>query len=974
MKKDTLKAYEILQEKYIESIHAMGYLLKHKKTDAEIVVFSNSDENKVFSIGFRTPPTNDTGVAHIIEHSVLCGSKNFPVKDPFIELVKGSLNTFLNAMTFPDKTIYPVASCNAVDFQNLMHVYLDAVFYPKIYEKENIFLQEGWHYDCTSIKSPLSINGVVYSEMKGVFSSPDDVMEREVLNSLFPETSYACESGGDPIAIPSLSYAEFLDFHKKYYHPSNSYIYLYGDMDIDEKLMWIDNEYLSQFEKISIDSAIKLQTPFKEPVFKTIPYAITEEESNLDATYLTYNVAVCKDNLDPLQYIAYQILDYALCSAPGAPIKQALMDGQIGKEIYSTYENGIAQPYFSFVVKGTNENERDNFISIIKSTLQKIVNEGIDQNALEGALNYYEFKCREADFGSYPKGLMYGLKLLDGWLYTSENPFIHMEELEVYKELRLLAKEGYFERLIQEGILNNTHISIITVIPDKLLLNEKQEAIKSQLDKYRASLSRENLQAIIDKTKELARYQEEEDKKEDIEKIPILKRTDIKREIEPILNEVKSINSCTSLYHNVDTNGILYASFFFKANEIDANELPYLALLKSILSFVNTKNFSYEALSHEINKQTGGISFGVTTYKNAKDFSQYDLYFTTSIRVLEENAQKGFELIEEILLTSVIEDTKRLKEIIVELKSKMQAQMTARGDQLAATCATSYFSETAAIAERMQGISFYRLLESFENNFDSQKEILVKTLQSLMHRVFRKENLLIDCTGSEMGYNKVVSYTENLIPKLYNMDMEKHKLTIIPKKENVGYQSSSQVQYVCIAGDYTKYNLKFTGALDVLKVIMGYDYLWNRVRVKGGAYGCGIVFTKSGEGYMSSYRDPNLEKTISTFTKAADFIAHFSVEERELTKYVIGTISNLDAPLTPKAKGARSLSIFLSKIEETDLQMYRNQVLDVTMQDIRALKPYLLAINKEDAICVVGNNDIIKASKDKFMRIEPLFH
>ena len=414
-----------------------------------MALVSNDDENKVFYIGFRTTPKDSTGVAHILEHSVLCGSKEFPVKDPFVELVKGSLNTFLNAMTYPDKTVYPVASCNDKDFQNLMHVYLDAVFYPNIYKNESIFRQEGWHYELEGDEEELKVNGVVYNEMKGAFSSPDDVLEREIMNSLYPHTTYGCESGGDPEVIPELTYEEFLDFHRKFYHPSNSYIYLYGNMDMAEKLTFIDEHYLSAYDALKVDSEVTEEPAFDKPGRIVRDCPIGEGEDEEENTYLSQNFCV-GDSLDPKLYIAFQILDYALCSAPGAPLKQALVDRGIGKDVYSIYENGIRQPYFSVVAKDTSVEKEQEFLQVTEEVLEKLAAEGFDEKALLAGINYYEFKYREADFGSYPKGLMYGLQVLDSWLYDDRLPFIHIEANNTFAELRKEVKTGYFEGLVQK--------------------------------------------------------------------------------------------------------------------------------------------------------------------------------------------------------------------------------------------------------------------------------------------------------------------------------------------------------------------------------------------------------------------------------------------------------------------------------------------------------------------------------------------
>ena len=504
----------------------------------------------MFYIGFRTPPTDSTGVAHILEHSVLCGSEHFPVKDPFIELAKGSLNTFLNAMTYPDKTVYPVASCNDKDFKNLVHVYLDAVFYPNIYREEKIFRQEGWHYELESPEEELKINGVVYNEMKGAFSSPDDVVEREIMNSLYPDITYGLESGGDPDVIPELTYEDFLSFHKKFYHPSNSYIYLYGNLDALEYLEYLDKEYLGSFDSLQVDSEVGKQEAFKAPQNIRKQYSVMEEETAEGNYYLTYNVSM-GSSLDRELYAAMDILDYVLCSAPGAAVKQALIDKGIGKDVYTTLENGIGQPYFSIIAKNADEDQLKEFVETIEETLKEQVRKGLNKKALLAAINYFEFKYREADYGSYPRGLILGLQALDSWLYDETKPFLHIEANETYGKLKASIDQGYFEGLIKTYLLENHHKTILVVEPVPGLTTRKDQALAEKLKAYKASLTREQIEQIVEKTHGLLAYQEEEDSPEALATIPLLKREDMKKEAAPYVNEVKKAGKITLLYHNV---------------------------------------------------------------------------------------------------------------------------------------------------------------------------------------------------------------------------------------------------------------------------------------------------------------------------------------------------------------------------------------------------------------------------------------
>ncbi|MBR1693350.1 MAG: insulinase family protein, partial [Lachnospiraceae bacterium] len=650
-------AYELVEKRDVKDLNSTGYILRHKKTKARIVLLENDDENKVFYIGFRTPPKDSTGVAHIIEHSVLCGSDKYPLKDPFVELAKGSLNTFLNAMTYPDKTVYPVASCNDKDFDNLMHVYLDAVFYPNIYKEEKIFMQEGWHYHIEKPEDEIKYNGVVYNEMKGAFSSPDDVLERSVLNALYPDNAYSYESGGDPENIPDLSYEQFLDFHRKYYHPSNSYIYLYGNMDMAEKLAYIDEQYLGKYEYLDIDSHISLQKPFDEPVYVQKEYSVTDGEEDEEGTYLSYNASV-STSLDREKYVAFQILDYALCSAPGAPLKKALIDKGIGRDVYSLYDNGVYQPYFSIVAKGASLEQKEEFVRTIREVLKELTEKGLNKKSLKAGLSYYEFKYKEADFGSYPKGLMYGLQALDSWLYDEEKPFLHIEANETFRQLKAKIDTDYFEKLTKEFLLDNPHAATVVVVPVKGLTSVRDGQLAEKLRQYKESLTREELEELVRRTQELLAYQSEETSKEDLEKIPLLQREDLRREAEPFLMEKLSHNGIDVLFHDIFTNGVSYVKFVFDITKLDASRLPYLGLLKILLGYVDTEHYSYADLYNEINIQTGGIGTSVSLYTNSDNPDEFRLCFEADFKTLYENTDKAKGLLREIQLCSELDNGK----------------------------------------------------------------------------------------------------------------------------------------------------------------------------------------------------------------------------------------------------------------------------------------------------------------------------
>ncbi|MCI9615201.1 MAG: insulinase family protein [Dorea sp.] len=963
-----LKTYEIIKEEELTGIQAKGYLLRHRKSRARVLLIEKKDDNnKVFSIGFRTPPSDSTGVPHILEHCVLCGSKNFPAKDPFVELVKGSLNTFLNAMTYPDKTVYPVASCNDKDFQNLMHVYMDAVLYPNIYEHEEIFWQEGWSYKLDSADDKLAYNGVVYNEMKGAFSSPEGVLDRVILNTLFPDTSYANESGGDPEAIPMLTYEQFLDFHRKYYHPSNSYIYLYGDMDMEEKLEWLDREYLDAFDARETDSRILYQEPFKEMEEKTIPYSIASDESEEDNTYLSYN-KVIGTSLDKELYLAFQILDYALLSAPGAPLKKALTDAGIGKDIMGSYDNGIYQPIFSVISKNANEGQKQEFVELIEGVLSDIVKNGIDRKALEAGLNYHEFRYREADFGNYPKGLMYGLQMMDSWLYDEEQPFIHVEALETFEFLKSQVGSGYFEELIRRYILDNPHGAVVIVKPEKGRTARMEAELEAKLQEYKAGLSADEVEELVKKTAALEEYQSEPEKEEDLERIPVLERADISREIEPIVNEELKLAGVPVIFHEIETNGIGYVDVLFDISGVDEELLPYAGILQSVLGIIDTENYGYGELFNEINMHTGGIGTSLELYNDVTNIREKAFRATFEIKgkALYSKLPVVFSMMGEILTASKLTDTKRLKEILAMVKSRLLMRFQSSGHTTAALRAMSYASPSAKLKDMTNGIAFYRTIAHIEEHFEEEKERLAETLQSLAEQLFRPDNMMVSYTASKDGLEGIEAHIEGLKKSLYHGTSGEGACIIHCEKKNEGFKTASKVQYVARTGNFIDRGASYTGALQILKVILSYDYLWQNVRVRGGAYGCMSNFNRIGEGYFVSYRDPHLKRTVEVYEGVVDYLKNFTVSERDMTKYIIGTMSNLDQPMTPAAKGERSMNLYMNKVTAGMLREERGQILDASTEDIRALSRVAEAVLEAGQFCVIGSEEKIEECRDMF--------
>ena len=964
-----LTAYQPEEEKELPEVKGKGYVLRHKKTGARVMLIDNDDDNKVFTIGFRTPPADDTGVPHITEHSVLCGSKAFPVKDPFVELAKGSLNTFLNAMTYPDKTVYPVASQNDKDFHNLMHVYLDAVFYPNIYEKTEIMQQEGWHYE-TDENGDLFYNGVVYNEMRGSYSSPDNQLFRLIQESLLPDSCYACDSGGDPECIPTLTQEAFLDFHRKYYHPSNSYIYLYGNVDFEKELAFIDSEYLSAFDHLNVDSEIGLVPGFDAPARLEDFYSLAEGDDEADNTYLSYNVIV-GTSLDKNLMMAFTVLSQVLLEMPGAPLEKALIDAGIGKNVYSSFEDSIKQPMFSVIAQNANAEDEERFAGVVEDTLQSLAEGGLSKRALMATINRMEFKHKEKNFGRYPKGLMYGLDAFNTWLYDDAHALDLFSMNEVFDFLKEKVETDYFENLIRKYILDNDHKSYVVLKPKRGLNKIADANMKEELAAYKHTLSEEELLRIGKNAEHLKEYQSEPDAPEALLTIPLLSIDDIDKQARKLNNQVSEIEQVKVVSHDIFTNGISYVSFNFDLKDIDWHDYAYISLITDVLRYVDTEHYSYNELNSEIDYYTGGIGFS-TIVTDKPDGKDYVFNFIASFRVLHEYVDKAFELMEEILFTSKITDKKRLKEIIAEAREDLKSSISSAGHTTAMGRALSYIAESGAVRELTEGIEYYNFLADLDDHFEERYDTLCTELEKAIGEILRRGSLTVNYTDDAEPSVYIEKGITELSKKLSTRLSFDKEADIPVEKKNEGFKTASKVQYVATAGNYREAGLDFTGNLDVLQTIFAYDYLWINVRVKGGAYGCMCGFPRSGKAYFTSYRDPNLTETYEIYKKAYDYVKNFAADDRDMTKYIIGAIAKLDAPLTPSAEGSFSFAAYELGVTEEDLQRERDEVLSTSVDDIRKLAPYIEATLAPGTLCVIGDESKIAEAKDAFDTIREI--
>lgn len=966
-----LEAYELLQQKELKDIHADGYVLRHKKSGARLTLISNDDDNKAFYIGFRTTPQDDTGVPHIVEHSVLCGSKKFPVKDPFVELIKGSLNTFLNAITYPDKTVYPVASYNNQDFKNLMDVYMDAVFHPNILEKEEIFKQEGWHYELENKDANLTINGVVYNEMKGAYSSADEILQNRLYASLFPDNTYGKDSGGNPECIPSLSYEEFLKFYKQYYHPSNAYLYLYGDFDIKERLEWLDKAYLCEYDVLEVDSAIPMQKVYDKMKDVTETYPIAMEENEENSTYLAYGKVIGTAN-DKVLNQAFSVLRYALIGAAGSPIRQALTEAGIGQDVYGEFSKSMLQPVFVIYAKNANPEDKERFVSIIEDVLKKTVEEGVNESSILASINSTEFQFREADFGDFPKGLAYGLNCMSSWLYDDTKVFDYLEMLDVFQFLREQAKTGYYEDLIQKYLLENTHGAVVSLLPEKGLATKQEQALQKKLAAYKSSLSEEEVEQLVLDTIYLKKYQEEPSSEEELRKIPMLERKDMRKEITPYQNEERQISDIPVLFHEIETNGIDYITLLFDAEDVSPKDLPYLSMAGLLLGYMDTKQYRFGELANAIYIHTGGISTELNAYPQAGERINPHVRYEIKISVLENKLEQALVLLKEMLYTTKFDDIKRFTEILMQSKSRLASALSSSGNVASAMRSMAYFSEYAYYQDLTSGIAFYEAICQMEQMLKKEPAVLIKKIQTVLKQVIGKNRLLISFTANEECYQKAVPMLEEFIVTLPEGTEKGELQTAVLGKKNEGFTDASAIQYVSRTGSFAKHGYAYSGHMSVLKVILSYDYLWTNIRVKGGAYGTSTFFYRTGEVKFSSFRDPNLRKTNEVYENIPKYLRQFRADEREMTKYIIGTLGAIDVPMNPDAKGSRSLSAYMKHLTEEQLQKERDEILSVTQEDICAMADMIEAVLSDENICVIGNETVIQKEKDMFMEIKNL--
>ena len=959
--------FKLYKKEFVKEVNAECFYFVHEKSGARLLKIAADDPNKTFSIAFKTEPQSNSGTPHILEHSVLNGSKNFPVKSPFDVLAKGSLHTFLNAMTGSDITIYPIASMNDKDYFNLMHVYLDAVFNPLVLQDKRIFEQEGWHYEEDSVSSPIQYNGVVYNEMKGAFSNPARELNYDVYKNLFPDNCYGYSSGGYPAAIPHLTYEKFIEFYKRFYHPSNSYIFLYGDADLDKELKFINSEYLSGYSRIDVNSNIPLQKPFKEMKEVTDYYSVTEGSDTTDQTYLSLSMIIGL-NTDRALVMSLNMLSDLLVNQESAPVRLALQKAGIGKEV-SAWVDDIEQNVFAITVQNANPNDKDKFKETVFNTFKDVAENGLDSLAVQGSLNRTEFDLREGNDAQ--KGLSYNFKAISGWFFA-DDPFLSLEYEKPLAELKSGINKSYLENIIKTDMIDNSHSLLLTLVPRQGLEKINNEKIEKELKDYKASLSEKQIEDLVENTAALKEYQKKEDSPKALATIPLLSLKDINPEAAWYSLNKQTVNDIPVLAHNEFTNGVVYVKYNFDMRVLPEKLIPYAALLSDVMGSMNTENYSYSDLEKQLNINTGGFNTYLDCYvKNMNDSSLVPMFIVSS-KAMTDKVGKMFSLMSEIVDNTKYADTDRLKEVLSRDQSRIDANVKSNGYHYAQTRLTSYFSNQGMFNELTDGIAYYRFISGLEENFDAQSDEIIDNLIETAGLLFTKDNCLASVTCAEDDMPLYLKALDEYANKMAEGKAAYIKWKFDLEKKNEGFITASKVQYVLEGYDYKKLGFDWSGKYYVLGQVLSTDWLQNQVRVLGGAYGGWASFSPTGIAYFASYRDPHLKETIDNYNNTVDYLKKFSADDKAMTRYIIGTVSNLDRPLTPAGKGDLAVSRYLQNETRPDIQKIRDEVLETSADDIQSMNKLVKDVIAEKAYCVYGNEDKIKSENDLFKAVVPL--
>lgn len=955
-------SFTLIQERTIPEINATVKQYMHDKTGARLLSVLNADENKVFGITFRTPPQTSNGIAHIMEHSVLCGSRKYPVKEPFVELLKGSLQTFLNAFTYPDKTCYPVATTNLRDFYNLVDVYLDAVFYPLI--PERTLMQEGWHYEVESPDAPLTYKGVVFNEMKGALSSPDDLLGEVSQQALYPDTPYGLNSGGDPAVIPDLTYAEFKQFHETYYHPSNAYIYFYGDDPESERLRILDG-WLDAFERKNVQSALPLQPRWQEPRVIVQPY---DSGDAPDAkSYISVNWLM-PESTNIQTTMSLSILSHILLATPASPLKKALLDSGLGEDVLGGYQDELRQGYFQAGMKGVQRDDLEKVETLIHATLAEIVKHGLDPDTVAASLNTIEFRLREQNTGRFPRGLFMMLNALGPWLYDGD-PFTGLAFEAPLNAIKAQPK-GYFESLVQQHLIDNPHRVTAQLVPDPEEGKRRDATERARLEAARAAMSPADLEAVTAAMAELKRHQETPDTPEALAAIPALTLNDIDRQTKTIPIEVGELRDARTFYHALPTNSIVYLDLGFDLHSLPADLLPFIGLFGRVLLQMGTTTQDYVALTQRIGKSTGGIG-SATLASTVRETTDSALYFFLRGKATLGNASELLAILKDVLLSAKLDNRERFKQIVLEDKARSEAGLIPGGHRVVNSRLRARFNEADWVAEQIDGLENLFFLRQLAEELEKDWPAVLDKLETVRRLLINRAGMVVNVTLDATAYQNFAPQLEEFIASLPANQLSSSPLKTFrwktEKTKNEGLTIPAQVNYVGKGANLYALGYEPDGSLYVINNYLSTTWLWEKIRVQGGAYGGFSQFdSTSGTFTFLSYRDPNILPTLENYDNTCKFLRNLDLSEAELTKSIIGTIGDLDAYLLPDAKGWTSMVRHLTNYTDEKRQQIRDEVLGTTLRDFKEFTTILEQLNAQGEVVVLGSAEAIeKANQEK---------
>jgi Zn-dependent M16 (insulinase) family peptidase len=959
--------FTLIEKKTISEIDSNALVFEHKKNGAHVLYLQNEDINKVFSIDFYTPPTDDTGVNHILEHSVLYGSEKYPVKSPLMEVFKTSVSTFANAYTSYDKTSYPFASNNDKDFKNIMGIYMDAVFFPNFKKDSRIFSQEGWRYELDSKDGELKYNGVVYNEMKANYSSPNFTLDTSIKKSLYPDTIYNWETGGNPEVMPTLTYEKALDTYNKNYHPSNSYIYLYGNLNILDTLKFLEEQYLSKFDKKDYECTINKQKSFDSRRIITSEYALPKEADTKNKTYLALNYAIdLESNKEDL--IGLQLLADILVNSDTSPLKDLLVKENGGSNLTASFNSSMLQPYFSFKLDGSEEVNSEAFSKSLDSALNDIVKKGLDKSYIHSVFNSIEMQLR-SNKTKGATGLSYLENATIGWLYHRDSTR-YLETEQSIENIRKSIISGYFEKLIQKYFIDNKHSSLVILKPKAGLAEEVAASTKKTLEEYKSKLSEQQLNQLLNDTKTFKEWQNSPDSKEALDTIPTLTIEDIDTTESITTNDEKTISEVKVLNHPMYTNKLTYTNMYFDSSTVPQDMLKYLYLLSSLLGRVDTENYPFEELHRRI-VDVGGISFYPTSIAKFKDSNVYFPKFIVSSASLTDRIDESLELTNEIINKTKFDNKEEIRKYIKETKANMESNLSYMSDTIGNSKLQSYIS-TRGKYDNIGVLDYYKFITDIDANFDSKSDEIIKRLNEVSKLLFNKNNLIVGITADKGDSNKVEDSLGKFIKNIKNNNFKKYDYKFDNSIKNEGFSLPSNVQYVYKGANINDLGYKYKGSMLVLSKILSMEYLMNEVREKGGAYGTGFSISTEGNAVFSSYRDPNIKETLDVYKKASDFLKDFNADDKKMNSYILGLVSSVDNLYDPSTKGARADSYYISGRTVEDDKEIRKEILATKAKDISAFADLIDAIINANTFTVVGNGEKLQENKELFTNMHNL--